>query len=270
MVEDMGEAQPPARRRRWLGWPFVAVGTAIVLGAAALSVSLALGPASAASSGANCSGGGARLTVQGSGRAVGTPNSLDVSADVTVNGATAADALSADNATTAAVVAAIENDGVANRDISTTDLTVNPTYDWSNGHNVITGYQVSNSIAVTIRHLSTAGAVIDAAATAGGDSLNIDSITFARLDPRVLEDEARQNAVRQAVAHAGAMARAAGERLAGVCTITDQSAPMLVEPLPIASSTAMGAAASSVPLERGTQEADAQVTLVYALATLGS
>jgi uncharacterized protein YggE len=111
--------------------------------------------------------------------------------------------------------------------------------------------------------------VLDAAVGAGGDSLNIDSIEFARADPRVLEDRARQDAVRQAVGHAAAMAHAAGERLAGVCTVTDQSALAPLSPLPLASSAAFGAAAPSVPLERGTEEADAQVTLVYALAPLG-
>ena len=120
---------------------------------------------------------------------------------------------------------------MTSRYISTTDVTINPTYSDTDGNSVISGYQVSNSIAVTIRHLESAGSVLDAAASAGGNSLSIGSIQFARSDPRVLEDRARQDAVHQAVSHAATMARAAGERLAGVCTVTDQSTVAPVEPI---------------------------------------
>lgn len=271
MPDDTAVPSPAASRRRWFRPPVVATGAAVALAAAALSVALALGPASAAGPGASCPGGGARLTVQGSGQVVGTPNELDLAAEVDVTGGTAAIALADDDVTTAAVVAAIEAHGVARRDVSTTDVTINPLYGDPDQSSVITGYEVSNSIGVTIRRLAVAGQVLDAAAGAGGNAFSITSLAFVQADPRVLEDQARQDAVRQAVSHAAAMAGAAGERLAGVCTVTDQSS---VSPLPSAEpgfATAAGPAraAPSVPLEPGTEEVDAQVTLVYALVPLG-
>jgi len=240
---------------------------AVALGAGALSVALTRDSASAASAQPSCAGSTARLTVQGSGRSTGSPDALDFQAQVTVDAATAAAALSQDNATTAAVVSAVEFEGVRAKDISTTNLTVNPTYSYRDGSSFITGYEVSNSIAVTVRKLATAGSVIDAVSNAGGNALSIGSLNFTRTDPRQLEDQARQDAVRQAVTHAAAMARASGERLASVCSITDQSnvSPVYMGPL----SNGTAAQASSVPLQGGTQEVTAQVTLIYALAPLG-
>jgi len=254
---------PPRRRPRPLT---IAVVAAVALGAAALSVALTRDSASAASAQPSCAGSTARLTVQGSGQSTGSPDVLDFQAQVTVDGANAAAALSQDNETTASVVSAVEFAGVRAKDISTTNLTVNPTYSYSDGNSVITGYEVSNSIAVTVRKLSTAGSVIDAVSSAGGNALSIGSLNFTRSDPRRLEDQARQDAVRQAVTHAAAMARASGERLAGVCSINDQSSvtPIYMGPL----SASAAPQARSVPLQGGTQVVTAQVTLVYALAPL--
>jgi uncharacterized protein YggE len=264
-TDDVHEQpSPPSRRVRPVT---IAVVTAVALGAGALSVALT-DSASATSAQPSCAGSAARLTVQGSGRSTGSPDVLDFQAQVTVDAASAAAALSQDNETTTAVVAAVEFAGVRAKDISTTNLTVNPTYSYSDGSSVITGYEVSNSIAVSVRKLATAGSVIDAVSSAGGNALSIGSLNFTQTDPRRLEDRARQDAVRQAVAHAAAMARASGERLASVCSITDQSTVYPVYMSPLSAGVANGAA-HSVPLQGGTQEVTAQVTLVYALASLG-
>jgi hypothetical protein len=193
---------------------------------------------------------------------------LDFSAQVSVTAESAKGALAADNSTTSAVVAAITVAGVKSRDIQTTDLTINPTYTFSGGHSVISGYNVTNSLAVTIDPITGAGAVIDAATNAGGDSFTVSSLSFAPSDPRGLEDQARGDAVRQAVTHAAAMARASGQRLGTLCSLTDQSGldQGVVTPLEYG---AVASSAASVPLEGGTQQASAQVKLVYELVPLG-
>jgi uncharacterized protein YggE len=239
----------------------------VLLAAAAITIAATRDPASAAPALAACGGSTPRLTVQGSGQASGTPDSLDFDADVSVNAASAAGALAQDNATTSSVVQALEAAGVKSTDIQTTDLTINPNYDYENGRSVLTGYGVSNSLAVTVDTLSDAGSAVDAATTAGGDALSIGSLNFARSDPRTLEDRARTDAVHQAVSHAGAMARAAGQRLGAVCSLTDQSNLTPVTFGPEASSAGLSNAAE-VPLEGGTQQANAQVTLVYELEPL--
>ncbi len=125
---------------------------------------------------------------------------------------------------------------------------------------------MTNSISVAVQPMAQAGSVIDAASTAGGNALSIDGLSFVRADLRTLQDRARQDAVHQAVTHAAAMARAAGERLAGVCSLTDDSNASVPEPLVENGAAFSKATAAAPPLEGGTQQASAQVTLVYALA----
>jgi uncharacterized protein YggE len=264
MSEQQQATTSPRRRVRGSK---AAIAVAVVLAAAALTVAATRGSASAASSTPACAGSTPRLTVQGTGQASGRPDSLDFDAQVSVNASSAASALAQDSTTTSSVVQAIEAAGVKSRDIQTTDLTINPNYTFTKGNSIITGYGVTNSLAVTVRRLADAGAAIDAATTAGGNALSVGSLTFAQSDPRTLEDQARRDAVRQAVTHAGAMARAAGQGLGVVCSLTDQSSlsqgvatPEQFGPL--------NASAASVPLEGGTQQASAQVTLVYELEPL--
>jgi hypothetical protein len=210
------------------------------------------------------------LIVQGVGQASGNPDALEFNAQVSVTAGSAKGALAADDSTSTAVVQAIEAAGVKPKDIQTTDLTINPTYNpSSNGRTVISGYQVSNSVAVRVRPVAGAGAVIDAATTAGGDALSVDSLSFTRVDPRTLEDHARRDAVRQAVAHAAAMARASGERLGAVCSLTDQSNLDQSIGEPASTAAAPFAPLAGPPLEGGTQQASAQVRLVYELTPLG-
>jgi uncharacterized protein len=246
-------------RTSWVRLPAV-----VLVAAAVAGVAVALSHGAAAATPPGCGGAVPKLTVQGQGTASGTPRTLDFDADIQANGSSAQSALSQDNSLTAAVVAALEAHGVASKDIETTNLNVSPNYEEIHGQSVLSGYGVDNSISVTIEHLGAAGSVIDAATAAGGDALSIDSLQFAMSDPRVLQDTARHDAVAQAVGHAGAMAAAAGEHLGPVCALTDDSSPSPT-PLRLSAEGFAADSAASVPLEPGTEQATAQITLVYAL-----
>ncbi len=245
-----------------------AVTAAVVLAVAALVVAVTRAPASASPTPAGCGGSAPHLSVQGTGQASGPPDQLDFGAQVQVSAGSAQAALAKDDATAAAVVRAVEAAGVPASDVQTTGLSINPNLAYQHGQTVVTGYGVSNDIAVTVRKIALAGSVIDAANTAGGNDLTIDGLGFVRSDPRLLQDKARQAAVRQAVTHAAAMARAAGERLASVCSLTDDSGSLAPQPHFAANGQAARAPLTAPPLEGGTQQASAQVTLVYALAPL--
>jgi uncharacterized protein YggE len=205
--------------------------------------------------------------VQGTGLATGTPDLLTVTLDVSVSGSSATAALSQDNQTTGAVVDALRAGGVHRPDIQTTDLNIQPDYSLEHGTSVLTGYGVTNSVVAKIRRagFASAGTVIDQVAAAGGNPVQIGSLSFSIDDPRTLEDRARTDAVGQAVAHARSMALAAGERLGGLCAASDttpSAGPVLGQTSAAGFATN---AAASVPLEPGSQQASAQVRLVYAL-----
>ena len=80
-----------------------------------------------------------------------------------------------------------------------------------------------------------------------------------------MQDEARTAAVHQAVAHAEAMAAAAGRKLGPVCSLTDNTQPTSPCRASRLDGPHAGASATAVPLEPGTQIESDQVTMVYAL-----
>lgn len=219
---------------------------------------------------AGCGAGSPKLTVQGAGVATGTPDLLTVDATITVTSPNAEAALAEDNTETGAVQRAVEGDGVVVSDISTTNLSVQPNYVFVHDTNVLAGYSVTDSISVDFHApFSHAGTGIDAMTAAVGNDLEIDSLNFSFADPRTLEDQARADAVGQAMSHARSMASAAGESLGGVCSVTDDSSnqPDYYDngDQVFAGAANESRAAPSVPLTSGTQQESDQVTLVFAL-----
>ena len=233
------------------------------LGAAVMA--LARGGGSGGNGGSTaCVSSAPRLISHGSGTATGTPDLLTIVVGVDVTAPTASGALGEDNVKTSGVLRALERGGVASRDVQTTGLSIQPQYSYPHGVQTLTGYEVTNTVTAKLRELARAGRVIDAVAAAAGNAVRVDSLSFSIEDPAALQDQARVQAVRQALSHARSMAAAAGERLGPVCSVADQTEQPPVQPLPFAGLSANRAAAQ-VPLEAGSQSVTDQVTLVYAL-----
>jgi uncharacterized protein YggE len=157
----------------------------------------------------------------------------------------------------------LKGSGVTPADIQSTDFTISPT---TTPTGTITGYQVTNTLLVTLHHLAGAGQAIDTAAASVGNAIRINGLTFSVGNTGNVDGQARADAVGTAAAHARSMAAAAGESLRGICSINDTTSspePYFATASPEASA---GNAAAQVPLEAGTQQATAQVTVVYALA----
>lgn len=257
--------------RQVRGWPVTAValgvgglaavavvGGGIVLagggGTPAAAAGVALGRAG------TCPGGTPTVTAQGEGTAEGPPDLLTITLGVQTSAASASGALSQNSAAANAVVAKLEADGVAAADLQTSGLSIQPVY--ARNNSVITSYQVTNTVTVKLRNLSNAGAVIDDAAQAAGNAIQVDGIAFSIQNDSALQSQARQAAVQQATGFARAMAAGAGARLGSLCSLTDDTSP----PSPLTFAAAGSPAAGSTPIESGTQQITADVTVVYRLA----
>jgi uncharacterized protein len=243
----------------------IGISAALAVGGAALGLAASNGTAAASpptTPSASCAGSAPKLTVQGTGNASATPNLLTVSVDIDVTDPSAKASLVDDNTRASAVTAVLKQGGVAAKDIQTSNVSINPQY--ALGGNII-GYQMTNTLTAELHNFSTAGSVLDAITAAAGNAAQINSLTFSIEDPRKIEDQARTDAVHQAVSHARSMAQAAGDRLGPVCALTDQSTPDFGVDEPYRASAAAPSAQSAVPLQPGTQQESAQITLVYAL-----
>ena len=103
----------------------------------------------------------------------------------------------------AAIVEELRSAGVAEDDIRTAHFSINPRYEYlRDGQQQLLGFQVTNTLNVTLRDLNATGDVVDRAVTAGGDLTRVQSVGFQIEDTSALEEEARILAIEDAVAKA--------------------------------------------------------------------
>ena len=201
------------------------------------------------------------ISVSGTGHIVLSPDIADLRLGVSSTAKTVKEARSLAAASMTAVLASLKKLGIADKDIQTTTLSLQPTYDYSTGTTPprLTGYQLSNAVAVTVRNLDNVGDAIDAALAAGATTL--DGVSFRVADQAAAEAQARQAAMTEAKAKAKSLADAAGISIAGVVSISETSAPV---PYPIYyGSAATGAKDVATPVQPGSTEVTVTVTVVY-------
>ena len=129
------------------------------------------------------------------------------------------------------VVRAIEEKGVNQDDIVTTQFSIYPQTRWievSDSLGVhseprIVGYTVNNTVQVTVRDIDELGAVIDNAASTGGDLIRVNSIQFTVDDPSIFSRQIREEAAADAAARADLYARAMGVTLGQLVYLTELS-----------------------------------------------
>lgn len=121
------------------------------------------------------------------------------------------------------VMAALEDNGVAEKDIKTQYYNIYPVRKWVDDEQVLLGYRVSNTVTVKIRDVDTAGVVIDAVAGAGGDYTRINSISFTVDEPEEYYAEVRELAMADALAKAEQLASLSGVSLGEPTYINESS-----------------------------------------------
>lgn len=205
------------------------------------------------------------ISVSGTGRVSVVPDVADLRLGVTITTKTVESARSANATVMTGVIGALRELAIAPEDIQTTNLTLSPAYDYSSSRNPprLTGYTLTNPVAVTVRDLATVGAVIDGSLGAGATSL--DSISFRNRESAAAENAARQAAVADARAKAEVLAAAAGVSIAGVAAITEAGTAE-VAPMDRGGMAKMAMADASTPVEAGTNEIEVSVGVTFAIA----
>ncbi len=197
----------------------------------------------------------------GTGRVLIAPDLADVRLGVAITKPTVKAARQASAEVMTKVIARLKALGISGADIQTTILSLQPNYSYPSGASPkVTGYQLSNAIAITVRDIDKAGDAIDAALAAGATTL--DGVSFRVDDQAKAEAKAREAAMSEAKAKAETLARGAGVSLGGVASISEVSAPV---PYPIYDAY-RGAAvdkAVSTPVEPGTNEISVTVSVSY-------
>ena len=203
------------------------------------------------------------VTVSGSGDVSIAPDVADLSLGVTVQKPTAAAAQASAATSMTAVIAAIKKNGVDDKDIVTTNVSLSPVYDYTiNSNPRLVGYQFSNTVKVTIRKLASIAAVVDDSVTGGATTVY--GINFRVGDPKAAEAKARQLAMADARAKADALATSAGTSVRGVASISE----VATQPTPVYYSAMDSVKSSSVatPIQTGSTDVIVQVTVSYLIS----
>ena len=203
---------------------------------------------------------GTALTVSAEARTSEKPDIATVTAGV-VNEAPSAEAALAENARRmTAVLAAIKRAGIADRDVQTSQLSINPqTVYAENVPPRVTGYQATNTVTVRVRNMANVGKTVDALVGQGGNQLN--GIAFGLNDPDSALDRARADAFRKARARAEIYAQAAGMRVKRIVAISEGGSVEPPRPMPMMARAAM----VSTPVAPGEVDLSANVTVMFEL-----
>ncbi|NOT70482.1 MAG: SIMPL domain-containing protein, partial [Hyphomicrobium sp.] len=160
------------------------------------------------------------------------------------------------------VITELQTQGVEPKDIQTTQFNIEPVYVYPKEGQppVVTGYRVNNMVSVRVRDLDKLGGVLDQLVTAGANQMH--GISFGVSKAETLKDEARKEAMGNALRRAKLLAAAGGAEVGDVVQISEEVGYAGPRPVVFAKRAAMAEAA---PVERGEQELETRVTVTWKL-----
>ncbi|QIL03224.1 SIMPL domain-containing protein [Sphingomonas sinipercae] len=206
---------------------------------------------------------GTRLDVSASGEVTRVPDIAVISAGVVTRAPTASAAIR-DNATRMErVIAALRAAGIAEGDIQTTALNLNPDYRYpQNQPPQLTGYSASNQVTIRFRDVRNSGKILDTLVAQGANQINGPTLTVDKPGPAL--DEARAKAVAVGRARADQYARALGLRVVRVVSVSE-SGGHYAPPQPMAERDQMAMAASKTEIVPGEQKLQVNLAMVFEL-----
>lgn len=211
------------------------------------------------------------LTINAEAKINVAPDIAYISAGVTEERATASEAMEAQAAAMNGVFSALEAAGIAAKDMQTSGLSLYPRYDYLEvkqrdgsvrGEQKLAGYVASNNITARVRNLNTLGATIDSLVKAGGNTFS--GVSFALDNDKDLKNQARTQAMKEALAKAELYANAAGLKVARIVTISEgyEYAP---QPVMMARAEMAMDAGAPTPVAAGEVGVTASVSVLFEL-----
>jgi uncharacterized protein len=203
------------------------------------------------------------IQITGHGEVHSRPDLAIVTIGVMTQAGTARDALDSNTAAMERVFAGLRTEGIDDKDMQTTNFTISPRYDYGQNNNQtpkLIGYDVVNSIVVTVRKIDAVGRVLDVAVSDGSNQIN--GVMFSIADPEPLRDKARQAAVADAERKVKLYADAAKLKLGEIMTLSESS---FQPPVPVMTKSLRADGAGNVPIAEGEQMLAVDVNITWEL-----
>ena len=230
---------------------------AMALGAVALPAA-----ASAQSSPTAVGVSGTRLDISATGEVSRVPDVAIISAGVVTRQPTASAAIQQNATQMARVLAALKRAGVADRDVQTSSINLNPEYRYQdNQPPQLNGYTASNQVSIRFRDIRNSGKILDALVAEGANQINGPSLTIDK--PETGLDEARSQAIANGRARADFYARALGKRVVRLISVSEGGGNYPAPPMPMMiEARAQSADTKIVP---GEQKLQVTLSMVFEL-----
>jgi len=206
---------------------------------------------------------GTLLSVSAEAESKRVPDVATISAGVVTQAADANGAMRANAAQMDKVMAQIKAAGVAERDIQTSGVNLNPQYKYvDNQAPEITGYQASNTVNLKVRDIARLGKVLDALVASGANQVNGPSFEIDQ--PEAAYDEARRGALEKAQARAAMYAKTLGLRVRRIVSISEGGGFQPPMPMPMMA-MARGKAEADTAVSPGETTLGANLDVVFEL-----
>ena len=198
---------------------------------------------------------GTRLDVSATGEVSRVPDVAIISAGVMTRSASATGAISENAARMERVRAELKRAGIDDRDIQTSNVSLNPEYRYEeNQPPQLVGYTATNQLTIRFRDIRNSGKILDALVSQGANQINGPNLTIDK--PEAALDEARAKAIAIGRARADLYARGLGMRVVRVVSVSESGGNYPVPPpMPVMMEARMAAAADTkvVPGEQKLQ-----------------
>ena len=228
---------------------------------AALMLAVAVLPSTAMAQQITQTIAGTRLDISATGEVTRVPDVAIVSAGVVSRSASASGALQDTVNRMSQVLAALKRAGVADRDIQTSNVSLNPEYRYpENQSPQLVGYTASNNVTVRFRDIRSSGKILDALVTVGANQINGPTLTVDK--PESALDEARAKAVAIGRARAELYAHSLGLRVVRIVSVNESGGYAVPPPVPMMMAQARKADTS---IEAGEQKLQVNVAMTFEL-----
>lgn len=154
--------------------------------------------------------------------------------------------------------------GAAPDKIETDNYTMYPVYEYDKGKVKSRKYEVNNRMKVVVEDLTKAGAVMDAAISAGAN--RIENIMFTVRNPGKYKDDALREAAQDARRKADIIAASLGKTVTNIISVTDNSVRVSPRNYMMNAKMAGGndmAESAATPMEGGDAKVESSVTVVF-------
>lgn len=172
------------------------------------------------------------IAVSGTGKILATPNIATFSVTIRKDALKQVDAQKLATVNSNTVITYLKEKGVTDKDIQTTNYSINPRYEYSrsncgtrycppSGKRTLIGYEVTQTLRVKVRDINTAGTILAGVGTLGVN--NVGGLVFENDNKTTLQAQARRKAITDAKQKAQVLAKDLGVSLVRVVSFNESN-----------------------------------------------